>query len=247
MAIIDVFNTAVSSVINKSSEFYETFIGAVEFTPEVTIVLSEDVNCGALCNELEFARLVSDYYVRSISLDGAEGSELEEFIEGFVDLPRRGEVESDINYRLRFRFLVTEKTNYRRTTRWAILDALSYFVPTVQTQVIEFFGSSNLYFQVRFEGVLSTEDVIFLNDVEQSYLDQNFVGGAGVGEVTTYIGELLSRIKAAGVDFDVFFVNQVRFTKTSDAFVGTVQMYKISDARVKASLSFNKASDAQIV
>lgn len=247
MNIIDIFNSTVSDAVNKSSEFYETFIGKVDFMPEVTIVEPDDIKCGALCNELEFARLVSTYYVQALSLIGAEAEELEDFTTAFIDLPRRGDVESDATYRDRFRFIITEKANKRRTTKWAILDALSYFVDASQVQLIEIFNSSNLYFQVRFDGAVNYDDTIFINNTEQAYVGQDFVGGAGIGEVITYVDELIQRIKAAGVDFDVYFIDQSSFTKPSDAKIGTVQMYKSSDTTILAHLQIDKTSDAIIV
>ena len=247
MNVIDVFNSNISDAINKNSEFYKVLIGEVDFTPEVTIVEPEDVKCGALCNELEFARLVSNYYVQALSLAGAESEELEEFTIAFIDMPRRGAVESDATYRDRFRFVVTEKTNERRTTKWAILDSLSYFIDPSQIQIIELFDSYNLYFQVRFEGVVNYDDTIFINNIDQAYVGQNFIGGAGIGEIVTYVGELIQRIKAAGVDFDIYFVEQSKITKTADAKIGTIQMYKQSDATILAHLKIDKTSDATIV
>lgn len=247
MSMIRTFNSTISDAVNKDSEFYKAFIGQVPYTPEITILESDDVNCGAICNELEFARLVSNYYVECLSLEGAEDTELEEFIEGFIDMSRRGQVESDSNYRLRFRFIVTEKMNLRRTTKWAILDSMTYFVSATQVQLLEFFDLQNLYFQIRFEGVVNYEDALFINNIDQGYIGQNYVGGAGIGEVVTYIAELIRRIKAAGVDFDVYFVEQNRFTKTSDCTIGTVQMYKTSNTTILTHVQMTKTSDAKIV
>ena len=85
MKMIDVFNRTISNAINKEGDFYKTWIGESPFTPEVTIVDSDDFNCGALCNELEFARTVSNYYVQSFDLDLAEDDELADLIEAFID------------------------------------------------------------------------------------------------------------------------------------------------------------------
>ena len=247
--MIEIFNSTVSDALNKGGSFYETWIGETNFTPAAQILKSEDVNCGAICNELEFAREVSDYFVESLDIDAAESDELVDLINAFIDLPRRGELESDETFRKRYKFIVVQQINTKRTTRWAILDALRYFVADVtnSVQITEQFDTTNLYFQVRIEGVQSTNDIIFLNNLSTAWVDQNYVGGPSLGAVITYVGELINRIKAAGVDYDILFIDQDRFTKTSDAFLGTVQVYKTCDARVEASISFNKFSNAQIV
>ena len=88
MGMIQTFNQGVSSeAINKEGAFYKVYIGQDPFTPESTITESSDYNCGALCNELEFARAVSNYYVQSLDLDFAETDNLDAVITGFVNLP----------------------------------------------------------------------------------------------------------------------------------------------------------------
>lgn len=249
MASIDTFNSAVSNAVNKSSPLYEAWIGQSDFTPESAIINSQDFNCGAICNELEYARVVSQYYVKSLNVDSAEGNELEALINGFIDLPRRGFFESDSTYRDRYKFITVQQVNQRRTTKWAILDAMKYFVDDVASNVqfIEQFDNSNLYFQIRFEGTVSTEGSVFLNNTEQGFLDNNYISGPSVGSVITYIGDLISRIKAAGVDFDVLFITQDRFTKTATAFIGTVQRYLFSDATILKSQRLTVQSDAEII
>lgn len=248
MSAINTFNSAISDAINKQGDLYQVWFGRTDFTPETTIVQSSDINCGAICNELEFARRVGNYYVRSLDIDQAEGDELEELITGFINLPRRGNFESDVTYSDRFKFLTVQQVNQRRTTRWAILDALRYFIDDVDNvvQVTEQFDSNNLYFQVRFEGIISTENILFLNSTTDGYLDNEFIGGPSLGSVVTYIGELIQRIKAAGVDFDVLFIEQDRVTRTSDAFLGTIQRYVDSDATIKSIKQIAKSSDSEI-
>ena len=249
MSMISTFNSAVSDAVDKENEDYVAIIGTEEFTPESIIVESDDFNCGALCNELEFLRTVSNYYVQSFDLDLAEDNNLDALITGFIDMPRRNRGEPNETYRKRFRSLVVQKSNPRRTTKWAIIDALSYFIgdPAQNLQVIELFEVNNTYFELRIEGAVSYEEAIFLNNIEQSYLDQNFVGGSGVGSVISYIGEIIDRIKAAGVDYDIVFILQDRFTKTIDCTIGTVQIYKLVDAVIKAAVQMTKTSDATIV
>lgn len=248
MSMIDVFNKAVPSTIDKSSSFYETWIGKTDFTPELIVDESSDYNCGAVCNELEFVRTVSDYHVESFDIDSAEGENLDAVVLAVVELPRNNEAESDASYRRRFRLIVNQKVNPRRTTRGAIIDALSYYVASEDDiQVVEPFDTSSHYFELRLEGVNNFEDAVFLNNTEIGFIDQNFIGGPGVGEVITYVGDLIDRIKAIGVDFDVMFIEQNSVTLNSDVVIGTVQKYLNSDANVKAVLSVTKTSDAIVV
>lgn len=246
--MIEIFNTAISDAVDKSDDFYQTWIGETPFTPATQVLQSADVNCGAVCNELEFGRDITQYFVRALDIDQAEDDELSILINGFIDLPRRGNFESDDVFRNRYKFLVMDQANPRRTTKWSILDALRYFIDDVgqAVQIVEVFDTDNLYFQVRIEGIQSTTNVIFLNNLSTAWLDQNFLGGPSLGAVITYIGELIDRVKAAGVDYDVMFISQDRFNKTSDAFIGSVQIYKTSISRIKASISFTSTADARI-
>lgn len=249
MSVIETFNSAVSNAVNKGNADYTAILGDENFTPEVTISSSEDFNCGALCNEIEFLRTVSNYYVRAFDIDNAEGDELDALVNAFIDLPRRNRGEPDATFRNRFRSLVVEQLNRRRTTKWAIMDALRYFISNVSeaVQVIEIFEIATNYFELRIEGTVSFDEAIFLNNTEQGFLNQNFVGGEGVGEVISYIGEIIDRIKAAGIDYDIIFIKQNRFTQTVDAFIGTIQRYKSVDAVIKATKQSTKSIDAQIV
>ena len=248
MAFIDTFNTNISKAVNVYDDFYEAWFGAVEFTPESIIDESGDYNCGAICNELEFARAVSDYYVSSMDIDAAEGDELELLVQAYIDLPRRSSGELDTRYRNRFKFLVVEKANYRRTTRWAILDAISYFILDMDTvQLVEKFDSSNLYFELRFEGEEVVPDGMFVENQYTGFINQNFVGGVGIGEAVSFIGELLDRIKAAGVDYDVRFITQSRTTLDGDCTIGSVQQYLETIAYILRSESLTRTCDATIV
>ena len=89
MSMIQVFNSNVSDFIDKSHETYTSWFGKDDFVPELQIVQSSDFNCGAVCNELEFARAVTQYFVKSLSVDFAEATELNDIIKKFIKLPRR--------------------------------------------------------------------------------------------------------------------------------------------------------------
>lgn len=246
--MIGTLNQTISNAVNKHDETYVALIGTEDFTPEPVIVESDDFNCGALCNELEYLRTVSDYYVQSFDLDIAEDENLDALITAFIDLPRRNKAEPDQTYRNRYRAIAIEKSNPRRTTKWAIIDALSYFIADTSTiQVVERFDTQNLYFQIRIEGAQDFDSAIFVNNVNQAYVNQNFVGGEGVGEVISYVGELIDRIRAAGVDFDLSFIKQYAFTKTADTLIGTVQFYLTADSVIKRSEQITKPADGTVV
>jgi hypothetical protein len=248
MGIISTFNKTISNFINKNGEFYTALVGTEDFTPESVIDESSDFNCGALCNELEYLRTVSNYYVQSFDLDIAEDENLDILVNAFLNLPRRNREEEDEIYRNRYRAIAIQQSNPRRTTRWAIIDALTYFIADADTiQIVEPFDSNNLYFEIRIEGAQDLTTVIFLNNTNQGYLNQNFVGGDGVGGVISYVGSIVDRIRAAGVDFDIIFIKQFRFTKTIDAFVGAIQFYKTIDAVVRSIVQITKTSDATVV
>lgn len=248
MGSIRTFNSAVSLAISREDETYRALFGTVDFIPEATIDESSDFNCGALCNELEFLRTVSDYYIQSFDTDVAEDENLDALIQGFINLPRRNQGEADSIYRNRFRSLVVQKVYPRRTNRWAIIEALSYFIPDTDTiQIIENFDEANNYFQVRIEGTIDTENSLFLDHPEQGYLDQYYVGGAGIGPIITYLGDIIDRIRAAGVESDIVFVSQDRFTKDVAATIGSVQLYQSIDAQVLVIAQLSKTINATVV
>ena len=248
MSKIETFNSAVSDAINKENEDYIAMYGTEDFIPEATIEDSEDFNCGALCNELEYLHTVSQYYTQCFNLDIAESENLESLITAFINLPRRSTLETDEIYRTRFKSIVNQSLNRRRGTKWAFMDALRYFMSNVDSnvQIIEQFDIENTYFQIRIEGTVSFDDVIFLDNPDTGFIDQNFIGGAGVGVVISYIGEIIDRIKAAGVDYDILFISQDRGTKTIDCVIGAIQQYKTIDASILRIESFTKTSDAVV-
>lgn len=248
MSAITTFNSAVSRFVNRDDETYKAIFGEEGFVPDATVDSSDDINCGAFCNEVEYLKRVADYYVQSFDTDVAEGENLDSLVEGFIDLPRRNRGETDTVYRDRFKSIAVGQTYPRRTNKWAILQSISYFIDDMSTvQVIERFDDQSLFFEVRFEGGVDLDSALFLNNNEQGYLDQNFVGGEGIGSVVTFIGRIIERVKAAGVDFDVLFIIQDRFTKTVDVRIGTVQKYFDVDAWVKLVSQSLKTVDAQVV
>lgn len=219
MSVIQTFNSAVSNAVNKEGEVYTVLIGKEDFTPNPDVKESSDFNCGALCNELEYLRKVSNYFTLSFDLNVAEDDNLDTLITTFLNLPRRGAGEPNTTYRERYRTIAVQNSNQRRTTTWAITDALKHILGTAKVQIIEKFDSDNMYFQVRINGSQNFDDVIFMNHPQQAYIDQGVVGGEGIGGVISYVEELLKRITASGVDFDILFIHQESFTKLSLARV----------------------------
>ncbi len=248
MSMIETVNRAISSAINKQNADYMALFGNPEFIPEVEVTKSSDFKCGALANELEYLRSVSEYYARSFAIDTATDENLDALLNAFIDIPRRNRGEPDDTYRKRFRTIVNQSLNYRRGTKWAIMDALKYFIDDVTNavQVIEVFEVSPTYFQLRIEGAVSYDSAIFLNNIETGYLDNDVIGGEGVGEVISYVGELVDHIKAAGVDYDLLFINQKRFTKTVAMTIGSVQRYKQVNAIVSRIEKTTKIANAVI-
>ena len=248
MSVIRRINTHVPKPVNKTSPVYQAIVGADPFTPSVTILEPADYNCGAIANELEFLTAYGEYFVDSTALDTAAGPELETLIWALLNLPRRGAIESDTVYRSRFKAILTELTNEARTTKWAIRDALSYFIPIANIDVVEFFDVYNNYFQVRFNGAYDFESILFLDDPESGYLDQDYLGGVGIGSPVSYVAEIINRIKAAGVAYDIFLVIKYQVTKNVNARVGKVQIYKTTLADIKVlGVQFTKTVNARIV
>jgi hypothetical protein len=248
MSIIERINANIPKPISKTGEVYQAVMGRDPFTPEVTIVDSEDINCGAIANELEFLQLFADYMIDSTVIDTASGGELETLIWALIDLPRRGQLETDAVYRARFKAILTEKTNLSRTTKWAIVDALSHVLDVSKIEVVEFFDAYNLYFEVRFSGAYDFDDILFVDNLETGYLDNNYLGGVGIGSPVTYVNEIINRIRAAGVDYLVRLVLKTGILKTVDANIGKVQFYKSVAADIKVlGIQFTKTVDATIV
>ena len=228
MTVIDEINqTSISNAINKGvgNSAYNDIIGKSPFTPNPVIVESSDFNCGALANEIEYARLVSDYYINAIDPNKASGKELDLVINTYINLPRRGESESDSLFLNRFLAIVAENSYPNRCTKWAIINALSYFIAIGNVQVLEPFNATNLYFQVRLNGVISITDILTFDNLLTGFLDQYFIGGFAQGKLQTYIYDIVQRIKAAGVNFDIYTVTHGDLTINSTLKIGRIQKY----------------------
>lgn len=250
MSKIDTFITAISTqAVNIYDIEFKTWIGDIDFIPEPVITDSGDFNCGALCDELEFLQSVSDYFVESFSLEDAEDTNLNKLITSIIDLSRIQDSETDEGYRNRFRAIVTENNYPSRTNKWAIREAVNIFIDDInRIQIIELFDIYNLYFQIRIEGsAISDNDALVLNSLEQGFLDQFYLSGLGIGAAITFLGDIIDRIKAAGVDYDIIFIGQHSITKTAQVVIGSVQKTIISNATILKSMSLTKVANATIV
>lgn len=217
--IEEINSSSIPAFLNTGNSLYQALIGNANFVPNPTIVQSSDYNCGALCNELEFARYTANYFVGAMNLAGAQADDLEYLINTFINLPRRGSVETDATYRLRFQSIIAGQNWTPRTTKQAIIEALSYFVPSSNISITEWFDTTNCEFQVRIEGTISFTDTTFY---DYAYYDNSYYGGIGNGLVEPFVSELVQRIKAAGVQFTVLFVNANSTTLNMSIIVGSV-------------------------
>lgn len=247
MAIIRTFNEAVSNAINKEKNVYIALFGTENYDPILPIGQSSDFNCGGLANELEYLKSASEYTVQSFDLDIAEKGNLDILISTFLNLPRLHKFEEDTNYRQRFRSIVNAKTYPKRMTRGALLKAMQEFgLPSNQIQIIERFDDRPLYFEVRITGILDYTIPIFLNTPDKSHVNQGFLSGYGIGGLISYLGSIINRIKAAGVDFDVLFIQQDRKELLVNMKIGRIQMYKMIQAIIKLSSIITKNIDAMV-
>jgi hypothetical protein len=223
--ITEINQSAISSAINKGDNDlpYITVIGSADFVPNPTIVTSADFKCGALCNELEYARLVAGYYVGSMNPAQATGNELNSIINAFINLPRNGATETDSMYLDRFLAIVAQNSFPNRCTPGAILNALSYFINIGSIQIVEPFNTNNLYFEVRFSGTQAITSTLTFDNDFIGFLNNNYIGGVNSGVIITYIYNIIQRIKAAGVSFVVYTVSLNSITSTTYFKIGSRQ------------------------
>ena len=209
---------AIPAYLNTGNAIYEAIIGQANFVPNVTIVQSSDYNCGALCNELEYARFIGVYRTGATVAADATGPDLETTINTFLNLPRRGSTEPDANYLERFNAIIAQQQVARRTTKTAIAQALSYLVPIDSIDVVEWFDSENCYFQVRIAGQANFTNALYY---DVSYYDNSYYGGFGAGTPTPIFEEIVQRIKAAGVNFSIFYVSRNTLSTNIACIVGS--------------------------
>lgn len=220
-AIIDLINSNISKKINKEGEVYKALIGDTFFTPASPITDSGDYACGAVANEIEYARLQTTNLVNSFHIADAEDEMLEFLVMALINLPRRGSSESDTVYRQRFNCVVRQGTNTTRCTGGAMHDAIIELGLTdSQFHFFEKFDDISRFFQLRLVGVpVVGAAVMFIDSMKTGFLDQYFMGGLGIGSLQTYITPLIKKIKALGVRFEIKIVSSDTETRTSDATI----------------------------
>ena len=246
--LIDTLNSAISNAVDKEDETYEALFGKEEFDPKPVIRKSADYQCGSVANELEFMRRVSNYFVQSFDLEVAQGENLEKLINAFVNLPRRNKGESDAAYRDRFRAIAVARNNPRRTTAAALRDAMSYFLgPKSKSQIVEKTTDEGTSFQLRIKGAQDTSSSAFLNDDQQSFMNQQFIGGGGIGGVISNVGEVLDIIRSVGIKTDTAFIEQGAVTKLLNARIGSVQIAKLCRTNVLGPVTIERTIDAIVV
>lgn len=200
--------TPVESVV-----FFDNFELLLE-----TSLVSSHFDGGSAYNEVELARAYGRYYSESIGVQRAQDDQLTQAANRFLHL-RRGllQDETDDDYLNRFKSLAVGKLNPRRTTRWAILDALSYFIEPARVEIFERFDIENNKFRVRyvtFESELpqSVFDTDVFAVVDQSYIDNSYLAeiqiDREVREINPNIDDTLLRVKAAGVLVESAYVNR---------------------------------------
>lgn len=199
MSVIERLNRDIHPVFDRTDEIYVAMFGSEDSEPLAVIDSSEDVNCGAICNELEFVKKSASYFSHAVLAHAAEGEERDRAINALVALPRRGQIEDDETFLSRFRSLLVAQGFPRRVTRGAIRHALSHLGTLTVGRVRlweQFDDNVQPQIEIRLDGA-GTGDPVVLG---QSYLGgQFYMGGFGVGALVAYLSSIISRIRAAGV------------------------------------------------
>ena len=150
MSQIAELNNLMPTDLDKLTVEYEAIFGKEDFTPNPTIAQSSDFQCGAIANELEYAKGFIDYITRTNSIDNFYGEYLEKILYFFTGLTRVGD-ESDADLRNRFRALVIRQNNPSWITTWMIRDVFKYYFSQDIIYVIENFTLDNFIYDGSFE------------------------------------------------------------------------------------------------
>jgi hypothetical protein len=134
--IIRELNRLMPRVLDKTTEEYEAIFGKEDFTSFNPVTESEDFQCGAVCNELEYAKGFLDYVSRTTDVNDYYGDYLEKVLYFFTGLWRLSG-ETDTQLRNRFRALVIRYNDPAWITKWMIRDVFRYFFDVGIIYVIE--------------------------------------------------------------------------------------------------------------
>jgi hypothetical protein len=148
--IIDLLNKRMPKLLNVNEELYEALFGKVDFTPLIPIAKSEDYQCGAIANELEYLRSYIDFMSATNDVENAEGELLELMIAFMVDLIRIWD-ETDDDLRNRLYALIRRQSNVRWMTIWSMIDVFSYFFSKDDIYPVENYVETNLLLNGGFE------------------------------------------------------------------------------------------------
>lgn len=205
-AILQRMLQSLPAKINRLDNVVKTLFGDRDALQHDTILTAADYNTGVFSNELAFASLQTQSLIASMcSLDTATGKYLDLIIEALLVLQRQDVVESDSLLRARARSLTRQQSISKRQTRWAIKAALAELIGDVtKVRVVEWFNSTNLYFQVRIRADLLSAQAADTAYIDQSFIDQSFIGGIALSNVvSSFLHDTISRVKAQGVDYDL--------------------------------------------
>jgi len=129
MSQITEVNEHILTAILKTDEFYKALWGDEDFTPEATITVPNDYNCGALANPLEY---IYDF-IREIT-----GADLSILPEPYIDIViyfftglKRFEGEPDVDFVRRMESLLIREDDWRSDrmgTPWDIKNVFSYYL-----------------------------------------------------------------------------------------------------------------------
>ena len=141
--ILETLNERMPALVDISDEVYEALFGKINFVPNSLIATSDDYQCGAICNELEYLRGYINRMSASTNIDNMEGTLLDTIVDFFTHLVRIWD-ETDANLLNRFHALIRRKANPRWMTTWSMMDAFSYFFDKASIYLIENYIETDL-------------------------------------------------------------------------------------------------------
>jgi hypothetical protein len=135
---------------------YQAIYGKFPFTPLAVITRSADYQCGAVANELEYARAWAKWFTETIDIEAMEGLALDKLAMLFLYLKRLPD-ESDANFRNRIKSLTQRMANKSWATPWAILDVFRYYFDSRQLYIMEKIVETEQMVNGDFETALGAE------------------------------------------------------------------------------------------
>lgn len=158
MSQISEINRQILSAFNKDNEFYEALWGKIEFTPNTTINLPNDYNCGSFANALEYLY----QYVRDLTnhdISELPSNSIDIIVYFFTKIKRNVE-ETDSSLISRMESLVVREHDFRSErmgTPWDIFNVLSYYVERDQLYYVPNKVITDLIVNGKFEDEIGSE------------------------------------------------------------------------------------------